>query len=293
MTTQAPVLRTAEEFNRTYVPIYKAIFPLFINEKAQQYAAEVGKLNFNTVEAVGDLDAKEITPKDSDIQTVSVVEGLKAFRKYFLARKYRNSSLQDASRIDLVISQVLDHNLKLQDKLLLLGGGTTPSNVLNNGLFLSGDPNFTLEGETAEIAVSGDLPDLADFCRKVMATADKADQVAGRKLIIFYGEEVIPSFTSLFDTGVRSVRGALQETLGAEYSMAKLPQAVTPDGESGWIIANLDQCKLHYTELPKLLAQGVNEEDLYTWHNVIMGSMMLEVLAKDGIIRQPAELESE
>jgi hypothetical protein len=38
------------------------------------------------------------------------------------------------------------------------------------------------------------------------------------------------------------------------------------------MIVNLDQVKLHYTALPKLKAQGVNEEKMYSWHNFIMGS---------------------
>lgn len=293
MTTNLPVLRTAEEFMKGYTPVYQPLYPLLVAAKSQQYAAEVGKLSFNRIEAVGDIRTKHITPKDTSLAQLVAIEKSKTFKKYFMANQFVRSQLQDSSRIEDVLAQVLDEGHKFQDELLLLGEGTSDSTMVNNGLFWSGDPNYTLEGTDAEIALDGDTADLADFHRKVMVTAQKADQVAGRKLIIFYGEVVLPLFDSLFSTGVRSVKAALAETLGPNYSMTKMLEAVTPADESGWIIVNIDQQKLHYTEIPRLLSQGVNQEKMYTWHNFIQGSMMVEVLAKDAIIRQPAVLASE
>ena len=71
-----------------------------------------------------------------------------------------------------------------------------------------------------------------------------------------------------------------------------MPTAVTPAGVQGWIVVNLDQIKFHYTVLPNLKAQGVNDEKMYTWHNFLMGSCMVEVLAENGIIHQPATFEA-
>lgn len=286
MTTNKIALRTVEEFMGDYTPIYQPIYPLFLGGKSQQYAAEVGKLDFRRVEAVGDIRARRITPKDTDIQQVSVMEGKKTFKKYFLANQFTISQFQDLQGVEEVVAQVLDEHQLQSDELLMLGEGTSASNVLNNGLFFSGDANFTLEN-SVEIAATDRL---YDFHNKVVATANKANQVAGRKVVFFYGANVLPLVNSVYATAVRSWKAALLEVLGNNYSVVEIPSAATPANNDGWIIANMDQCKLHYTELPRLMSQGQNEEKMYLWHNFVMGSMMLEVLAKDAIIRQPATL---
>jgi hypothetical protein len=66
-----------------------------------------------------------------------------------------------------------------------------------------------------------------------------------------------------------------------------LPSEVTPLGANGFMIVNLDQVLLHYTTFPKLADQGVDGRSMEVWHNFIMGSAMVEVLAYKGIIRQP------
>jgi len=84
----------------------------------------------------------------------------------------------------------------------------------------------------------------------------------------------------------------LKESLGANYSVVKMPSAVTPATANGWIHIALDQIKIHYTLLPQLWGQGVNEEKMYSWHNFILGSMMTEVLVDDAIYRQPCTFEA-
>ncbi len=211
------------------------------------------------------------------------MEGTKSFKKYFMANQFTISTLQDRQGAEDVTAQVLDEHQKQADDLLLLGEGTAANNVLNNGLYWSGDANYTLE-TSAEIASSSRL---YDYYNKVMVTAQKANQVPGRKVIMFYGTTLAPFFNSLFDTAAVSWQAALQSALGPNYSIVYMPEAVTPSSANGWIIANLDQTKLHYSLLPQLLANGVNEEKMYYWANFALGSMMLEVLAPNGVIRQP------
>lgn len=286
MPTNKIALRTVEEFMSDYTPVYQPIYPLFLGGKSQQYEREVGKLDFRRVEAVGDIRAKHITPKDTELRQVSVMEGKKTFKKYFLANQFTLSQFQDRQGVEEIVAQVLDEHQVQMDEMLLLGEGTSDSTMLNNGLFWSGDANYTLE-----TSVQIDSTDrLYDFHNKVVTTAQKANQVAGRKVIIFYGN-VLPYVNSVYETAVKGWRIALSEVLGPNYSFVELPEAATPSSANGWIIANLDQCKLHYTELPQLMAQGQNEEKMYLWFNFLMGSMMLEVLAKNGIIRQPSTLE--
>lgn len=286
MSTQNIQLRTVEEFMADYTPIYNPIYPLFLGAKAQQWSQDVGQLNFHRLQAAGDIRTKRITPKDTEIKQVAIVEGKKTYKKYFNANQFRISDFQNRQGVEEVVTQILDEHHLHADEMLLFGEGTSGSDVMNNGLFYSGDPNYDLEDSVAVASTSR----LYDLLAKVVTTATLADQVAGRKVIFFYGTDILPLFDSVFDTAVKAFKVALGEVLGSNYSFVKIPPAATPAGESGWIIANMDQVKLHYTTLPTLLAQGINSENMYLWFNFLMGSMMMEVLAKYAVIRQPATL---
>lgn len=288
MPTNKIALRTTEEFMSGYTPVYQPIYPLFLG-KSQQYAQEVGKRDFRRVEAVGDIRGKHITPKDTELRQVAVMEGKKTFKQYFLSNQFRLSQFQDRQGVEEVVAQVLDEHQIQQDELFLLGEGTSASTMLNNGLFWSGDPNYTLE-TSAEVQKDANDNYLFDLHTKIVGTAQKADQIAGRKVIILYGN-VLPYFRSLYTGAARAFRAVLAEALPA-YSFVELPEGVTPANANGWIVANMDQCKLHYSALPSLLGQGNNEEYMYLWFNFLLGSSMLEVLAKNGIIRQPSTLEA-
>lgn len=287
MNTNKITLRTVEEFMSDYQPVYQPIYPLFL-QRGQQYSTEVGRMEFRRVQTVGDIRAKHITPKDTEIRQVAVMEGKKVYKKYFLANQFTLSQFQDRQGVEEVVAQVLDEHQIQADELFLLGEGTSSGNVLNNGLFYSADPNYTLESSTEVKSANR----LHDFFTKVVTTASKANQVAGRKVIFFYGAEIKGLFNSLFPNSDTPVKRVLQEVLGSNYSLVEIPDAPTPSGQAGWISANLDQTKLHYSALPQLLDQGSNAEKMYLWFNFLMGSMMLEVLAKDGIIHQPATLEA-
>lgn len=286
MNTNKIALREVEEFMADYTPIYQPLYPLFLG-RSTQYTREAGKLDFRRVRTIGDIRAKHVTPKDTEIRQVNVMEGKKAFKKYFLANQFTISDFQDRQGVEEIVSQVLDEHQVQMDELFLLGEGTSAGTVVNNGLFHSADPNYTLQS-SAEIALSSRLYDLHS---KVMTDAQIANQIGGRKVVIFYGSDILPLVNSLFPDAVRSFKAALQESLGGDYSIVEMPAASTPSGENGWIIANFDQCKLHYTALPQLMSQGANAEKMYLWHNFLMGSCMLEVLAKDAVIRQPTTLE--
>jgi hypothetical protein len=120
-----------------------------------------------------------------------------------------------------------------------------------------------------------------------MELASVADQIPGKKVVIFYGTNVNSRFDGLYANSSTPFKKVLGDTLGSNYSLIKMPTAVTPASSHGIIIVNMDQVKLHYTALPKLMDQGINAEKMYAWFNFLMGSMMLEVLADDAVIRQP------
>lgn len=282
MPTNKIALRTVEEFMSDYVPVYNPLYPLFL-KKSQQYAAEVGKLDFRRVMTVGDIRAKHITPKDTEMRQVAVMEGKKSFKKYFLANQFTVSQVQDRQGLEEVVAQVLDEHQVQADELFLLGEGTSGSDVVNNGLFWSADPNYTLESAISSISATARARLLYGH---IQGTLSKAKQVAGQKAVILYGTETKKQFNSLLDSSDKALAVALKESV-ADVSFIEMPDAPTPSGAEGWIVANLDQAKLHYTALPSLLDQGFNAEKMYYWSNFMMGSMMLEILVKDAVVRQP------
>lgn len=288
MSTNKVMLRTVEQFMADYKPIYTPIYTAFLGN-SQAYSEEAGKISFNRLEAVGDLRAKHITPKDTVIDQITVRENSKSFKKYFMGKQFIQSALQDNSRTEQVIAQVLDEHQRHMDDLFLLGEGSSNSTMINNGLFWSNDPNYTLEGSAT---VDGDGADpLIDLHAKVMVSANKAKQIDGNKLIIFYGSTILPYYNGVYAASSMPFKSVLADVLGSDFALAELPSDVTPSGTNGWIVVTLPQVKLHYTALPQLKSQGVNDEKMYSWHNFLMGSCMLDVQALNAVIRQPATVD--
>lgn len=287
MPTNKPILKTVDEFMNDYVPRYQPLYPLFLGN-SQQWQADVGKVNFRRVDAIGDIRAKHLTPKDTEIQQIAAGESFKTFKKYFLANQFIISDMQDQEGVSQVISQVLDEHQKQYDELFLTGEGTSDSDCVNNGLFWSGDLNH-ITNSSMEIDSTNRLE---DFHSDVMTTVEQADVLPGRKILMFYGSNIIPLFDAVYTSAPRAWKSVMAEVLGPNYQLAKLPSSITPASQHGWMIVNLDQIKVHYTKLPSLEANGTNEEKKYFWHNFLMGTSMVECLASGAIIKQPATLEA-
>jgi hypothetical protein len=283
MSTNKIVLRSTDEVMADYVPTYQPFWQILLG-KSKAYPEVVGKLNFKRMEAVGNIRNQGYNPKDTHIHQISAVEKSKTFKKYFLASQFVQSTLQDREQNEDVVKQVLDENNKLMDDLVLLGEGTQASDVINNGLYWSGDTNYLLESSSALASTENHLPALH---ASIVAEKIKADTVAGRKVVVFYGSTMLSKACGIYSTSSVAFKAALTAALGGNYSLAELPSEVTPSGANGFMIVNLDQVLLHYTTFPKLADQGVDGRSMEVWHNFIMGSAMVEVLAYKGIIRQP------
>lgn len=284
MTTNKIVLSTVDQFMAGYKSIYSPMYPQFL-AGGQAYPAEVGELNFKRIDTVGDIRAHRMTPKDTEVRQIAVSEGSKVFKKYFFANQFIISSFQDARGIDDVTAKVLDeHHVQFDE--LLLGDG------VNNGLYTSSDANYVLEQAAATLDDTNAEATKMSFHEKIMVTADKANQIAGRKLLLIYGAAMVPIYLSMLSASGRSVRAVLQESLTSEYVVATMPTRATPSGANGWIVANFDQTKLHYTMVPTIESRGVNEEKMYAWNNFVMGSCMLECLVEGAVIRQGAQVGS-
>ncbi len=284
MSTNKIQLRSVEDFMADYNPLYKPLYSLFL-DGSQEYPAEVGINNFRRVEVVGDIRAKRITPKDTELKLVSAGDARKAFKKYFMANKFISSGIQSTEGNEQVITQVLDEHQAQMDELLLFGDGTQNSDVINNGLFFSSDTNFT--EESAATIASGSTR-LGLLHSGILATLEKARNLDGRKIVLVYGDTLIPYMNTLFESVARPLEAVIRDSLKADEVIVRMPQYVTPSGANGWEVINLDRIKLHHSTLPQLLDQDYNREEMHYWHNFMMGSCMVDVLAKDAIIKQPA-----
>lgn len=287
--TNKIALRSVEEFLIGYKPAYNPILPMFLNN-AQQYTVEAGKIDFKRADTVGDIRAKMVGPKDTEMHQIHSKEGTKTFKKYFFGAQYIQSQLQDTKGYEDVIAQVLDEHNKQSDELFLLGEGTSASTMLNNGLFWSADANYTLK-TSYEVQKDTNGKHLADLYTKIVSIVQDADEVDGQKLVMVYGSDMIAKYNGLLTDTSSALSKVLSDALPA-VSFAKMPASITPASTDGFIVVNLDQVKLHYTLLPAIKGQGVNDEKMYAWTNFLMGSSMLEVLALNGVIRQPLTFEA-
>ncbi len=283
MATNKLVLREVEEIMADYTPSYQPFWPILLGN-SKSYPEVVGVVKHKRLEAVGNIRAQHYNPKDTHIHQIAAIEKSKSFKKYFFAAQFVQSTLQDREQNEDVIRQILDENNKFQDDLVLLGEGTSASDVVNNGLYWSADPNYVLEDSVQLAATDGHLP---AFHSAVVAEKIKADTVSGRKIVIVYGSTLLGKLAGVYSTSSIPFRDTLTKALGQNYSIVELPAEVTPSGANGFIILSPDQVKLHYTTPPKLDDQGVDARNKEVWHNFLMGSTMVEVLAYKGIIRQP------
>lgn len=283
MSSNKVVLRETNEIMADYKPSYQPFWPILLGN-SKSHPEVVGKVNHKRMELVGNLRMQRYNPKDTHVHQLAAVEKTKSYKKYFLAGQLVQSTLQDREQIEDLIKQGLDENNKLQDDLVLLGEGTSASTMINNGLYWSNDPNYLLQSSTALASTDSHLPALH---ASVVAQKILADTVSGRKVVVFYGSTMLGKLSGIYATSSVPFRDALQKAIGANYSIAELPADVTPSAANGFMILTLDQILLHYTTPPKLDDQGVDAKNREVWHNFLMGSTMVEVLAYKGVIRQP------
>ena len=286
--TNKIVLPTADEFISGFKPTYVPLLPLFMS-KAKIYSIEEGTLNFKRVDAVGDLRSKIFGSKDTEIHQITAKDSKKSYKKYFFASQFVQSNLQSTEGYSDVVAQVLNEHNKQADELFLTGEGTANNNVVNNGLFYSGDANF-LEKASYEVKKDTNGDHLADLYQKMVSITEEANVVDGQKMILVYGSAMIAKYNSLFV----ETKNPFSEVLGKGLpgvAINKIPASVTPAG-NGFIVINMDQIMLHITTLPIVKKNGINEEKEYAWTNFLLGSTMLEVLAASGVIKQPVTFEA-
>lgn len=278
--TNKIVFRSIEEFMGGFTPRYTPLMGLFL-AGARQHEAVVGEQKYSEVRAVGDLRSRLVTPKDTELFQVGASGASKSYKKYFLGCQYIQSNLQDRQGYEDVVAEVLDEHNKQNDEIFLSGGGQ------NNGLLVSSDPNFTLR-TSAEMA-AGSNAHLDALYAELVAEALVANEIEGQKVLLYFGDTMSGKMNSLYGDGKRAFSAVLGESEALkDYDIIKVPTSVVPGSlTNGFAIVNMGKIVVHYMLLPEVNNQGTNEEKNYAWTNFLMGSSMVDVKTKDGIIVQP------
>lgn len=276
-------LRTVDEYNSGYTPVYSPIWGLFMGN-AVKYTMEVGTQTLREVKTVGDIRAKRVTPKDTEIKQISVAEGSKTFKKFPDMNQFVQSSFQDQQGVEDVIAQVLDEHQKQADEKLLGDG-------FNSGIYTSTDANYLSQG-SYEVLKGTTEDHVADLYKKVIEQVEVASINAGRKLLMIYGSTAVAKYSALFQNVSKPFSAVLNEGLAnRNTTVALMPSDITPNA-NGFLVCNLDQIKLHWTEMPQLLGRGVNEEKNYYWFNFLLGSMMADLRVNKAIVKQPLTFQA-
>lgn len=290
MTTSKIQLRTIEEQISDFKPAYAPIYPLFLASNAKQYAETVGEVNYTRMEVAGDVRAKRITPKDSEMHLIAVGPSKKGFKKYFSGAAFQVSTLQGTDGVEQVNGQVLDEHNKQFDELLAFGDGTADNNVVNNGLYWSGDPNHvTNSSYEVKKGTAGDY--LVDLHNKIQSIVNGLDSVPGRKIVFTWGD-VSMRMNSMYGTNGLLFKEVLQKSVGDSVSFVKLPSNMAAANTSGFIVVAMDQVSTSYTTAPKIDDQGVNAEKKHVWTNFLSGSIMLDVGMLGAITKQVVTWEA-
>lgn len=273
--TNKIVFRSVEEFMAGFTPRYTPIMGLFL-DGARQHEAVVGEQKYTQISAVGDIRNKILTPKDTELHQIGATGSSKSYKKYFLASQFIQSNLQSREGYEDVVAEALDEHNKHNDEIFLSG------NSQNNGLLVSSDPNFTLR--TSALASTLDA-----LYTEIVAEALVANEIEGRKVLLYFGDTMSAKFNSLFADTNRAFSAVLSEAEAlADYDFIKVPTSVLPASlTDGFAIVNMGKIQVHYMLLPEVNNQGVNEEKNYAWTNFLQGSSMVDVKTKDAIIVQP------
>jgi hypothetical protein len=189
--TNRLVLKDVDQFMADYTPIYQPLYPLFLG-KSQQYSEEVGTPELQAPRS-GRRHPRPSHHAEGHRHQADRGEGrLEDLQEVLPREPVRAVALcRITSRTDDVVRQVLDEHQKQFDEMMVMGEGTQNSDVVNNGLFWSGDSNLIVNG-SAELDTDADTNGAIGLHSKVMEQAEIANAIAGRKIVIFYGVQHRP-----------------------------------------------------------------------------------------------------
>lgn len=266
-----------EKMNDSFIPAYAPLFSLFLG-KSEEYEAKEGNVTFKEVETVGDVKAKRIGPKTTELELINTRVSKKVFNKYYHGIKYTVSELQTDESFQKTINQVLDEHSKQFDEIFVTGDS------LNNGLLASTDSNYVLK---SSVNVGTTLAaKQAALLAKIAEILEDMKSIAGAKTIYYYG---ISDVMNSVDANGLPFKRILMDVLGEEVEIVKIPTEALGSFAAlkGFAVVCQDQVTLNYTALPQVKASDMNQEGGYRWARFLSGSSMLEIDAKGAVQHQP------
>lgn len=260
---------TVEELRTGYAQrgTVRPFFGTFPNKIA--YPQEMGTAKSYTFRTIGDLTAKKIGVVDTEKRHAITDVLTKEFKKEFFNLKYEINNYQSKNHVQDLNIQVTDQLLIQQDYALCAGS-------INNGLFVSSDPDFV----TASPAT---MTNYAEIFAAVYAQLEANAILTGNgmKRVAFYGTMIPLVNTISPGTGLTYLdllRGAFPD-----ISFVFVPTHATYTG-NGFFILNDGLVRLNYTLVAGVKNSGVNEEEGYGYINYDYGTMSLELLAPGAIV---------
>lgn len=265
----------------TYAPVILAL------AKKQSHDVKLDKVTFKSVDVEQDsIVAFPLTKEATEVRHIKAGDSAKTFNIYVKGAKYIQSLRHGVSALPKLHNRVLREYSKLYDVDAMSGDGN------NNGLLVSADSNYTTNGNVEIPAVGAgenQFPKvlaLVDLVNSLKAQID-ASHMSQNITIFYYGDDVVKlmgTITQENETPVSKLLEAAWE--GARW--IKIPTAVLPEGAGqGLLVVADDLVTLHYCQEPTIENDGTNAEDNYYYANYVMGSTMVDVEEKDGIIKQP------
>ncbi|MDR0485697.1 MAG: hypothetical protein LBH29_03105 [Elusimicrobiota bacterium] len=273
-----------ERANNAFKPIYKPLFAIF--KKLAGYDEYNGTMTFLETDTKGNLSARLINSQDTEGKHIAVGEDKKVYNKYFKGVNYIVSGYQKNDDIDNITAKVLEVFTRQLDEEIFRGDPNADGSLNNNGIFGTNDKNAV---KKADITLANSSIDtiLAFFA----SLLKEAEELAGNaeKTILIGGalkdllSKVVPNTAVLYKT-------LIKESFTMPVNLVALPsnlEAFLPSGKSIAQVLTLDAITLRHSAMPRLKAQGFNEEKEHTWYKFFYGSAMVDVEQRGASIIQP------
>ncbi len=279
-------LLTKEEYlqgaDLTYNPVILAL------TKKQAHDVKLDKVTFKSIDVEQDsIVAFPLTKEATEVRHIKAGDSSKTFNIYVKGAKYIQSLRHGVSALPKLHNRVLREYSKLFDADAMSG-----DDGKNNGLIVSNDENYTTNDNIEIPAVAegeNQFPKvlaLVGVINKLSAQVDDS-HMSQNITIFYYGEDVVKLMGTITQENETPV-SKLLEGAWAGARWIKIPSAVLPEGAGqGLIVVADDLVTLHYCQEPTIENDGTNEEDKYYYANYVLGSTMVDVEEKDGIIKQP------
>ncbi|MDR3050014.1 MAG: hypothetical protein LBV16_09340 [Elusimicrobiota bacterium] len=276
--------QTVEETNKQYIPVYKPLYSIF--PKREAYDEFKGTMTFVTTDTVGDLKARTISTQDTESKHIAVGQDNKVYVKDFRGVNYKVSGYQKNNDINKITARVLEAFDKQLDEEIFSGNPDASGKFENNGIYGTEDKNVIKRDSIA--LPNKNVDTILNFFDALIKDAER-DAGNAEKTVLLGGDlkgllsKQIPNTSTLY-------KALIRELFNIPVNLVAIPsnlEALLPDGTSIAQVLTLDNISLKHSALPRLKAQGYDDEDEYSWFKFFYGTAMVDVEQYGASIIQP------